>query len=80
MLSISSAPHPDSWFNNCFLCLSRDSGSGLEWEAGGGGGLVAPPNVHPLPSSYADTLKRLSASLLDPRVLALHLLGVACLA
>lgn len=43
-------------------------------------GLVAPPNVHPLPSSYADTLKRLLASLLDPRVLALHLLGVACLA
>lgn len=42
--------------------------------------LVAPPNVHPLPSSYADTLKCLLASLLDPRVLALHLLGVACLA
>lgn len=49
---------------------------------GGGGkwGLVAPRNVHPLLSSYVDTVKCLLASPSDPRILALHLLGVACLA
>lgn len=51
MLSISSTPHPDSWFNNCFLCLSRDSGSELEWEAGGGG-----VSSHPLTSIHSHLL------------------------
>lgn len=51
MLSVSSAPHPYSWFNNCFLWLSRDSRSGLEWGARGGG-----VSSHPLTSIHSRLL------------------------
>lgn len=50
MLSISSAPHPDSWFNNCFLC-SGTPGAGWNGRQGEVG-----VSSHPLTSIHSHLL------------------------